>query len=718
MCVDEKGDFREDNFTKATGAVSKEAPKSQQKGRKGGEKDVRNQSDLFKIIKMIWLRNYQPVIVFSFSKRECESNALQISKLDFNSQDEKDMVSAVFQNAVGSLTEDDRKLPQIQHLLPLLQRGIGIHHSGLLQILKEVIEILFQEGLIKVLFATETFSIGLNMPAKTVVFTSVRKFDGTDMRWISSGEYIQMSGRAGRRGLDDRGIVLLMIDEEMEPAVAKEMLRGDADALNSAFHLEYNMILNLMRVEGISPEFMLERSFFQFQNNSSVPRLESRIEELKSQRDAITIEDEVNIAEYFTLYLQLQTYEKDLRDVVHHPSYCLQFIQPGRLVKINDNGIDYDWGVVVNVTKKAAKKQSRDVAKAELEYVIDALVYCAPQADQVLKTIPPPCPQDVKGELCIVPITFATLCGVSSVKIFIPKDLRNLDSRNAVLKSLKEVKRRFESGLPILNYVKDLNIRDKSFFNLLKKLDTLKRKISENPLVMANDEGRLKELYEQYSMKVQYETEIKLANKEAKKCTDIMQLEELKCRKRVLRRLGYTSSVDVVEMKGRVACEISTGDELLLTEMMFNGVFTDLTVDQTVALLSCAVCDEKNDKADKPREELTAPLKILKETAKNIAKLSLECKLVLDEQEYVDSFRHEMMDIVYAWSSGAKFSDICKMTEIFEGSIIRVLRRLEELLRQMAAAARQIGNTELEEKFTSGISKIKRDIVFAASLYL
>ena len=89
--------------------------------------------------------------------------------------------------------------------------GIGIHHGGLLPILKETTEILFGEGLIKALFATETFAMGLNMPARTVVFTSAQKFDGKDMRWVSSGEYIQMSGRAGRRGLDDRGIGKVLV---------------------------------------------------------------------------------------------------------------------------------------------------------------------------------------------------------------------------------------------------------------------------------------------------------------------------------------------------------------------------------------------------------------------------------------------------------------------------------------------------------------------------
>ena len=168
--------------------------------------------------------------------------------------------------------------------------------------LKEVIEILFQEGLLKVLFATETFSIGLNMPAKTVVFTAVRKWDGNEFRNLSSGEFIQMSGRAGRRGLDDRGIVIMMFDEKLEPSAAKLMVKGEADRLNSAFHLGYNMILNLMRVEGISPEYMLTNCFFQFQQAASVPELESKLADAEERRDAIHVPDEDDIAAYYTMH--------------------------------------------------------------------------------------------------------------------------------------------------------------------------------------------------------------------------------------------------------------------------------------------------------------------------------------------------------------------------------------------------------------------------------
>lgn len=123
----------------------------------------------------------------------------------------------------------------------------------------------------------------------------------------------------------------------------------------------------------------------------------------------------------------------------------------------------------------------------------------------------------------------------------------------------------------------------------------------------------------------------------------------------------------------------------------------------------------QSEEVVRAREELQAPLRVLQETARRIARVSNESKLPLDEEEYVQSFKTDMMDVVYQWSMGAKFSAVVKMTDVFEGSIIRGIRRLEELLRQMAAAAKTIGNTELEAKFTATIEKIKRDIVFAAS---
>ena len=186
LVVDEHGQFREDNFTTAMAVLQNagDAAKGDQRGKKGGIKGGAEGSNIFKIVKMIMERSFAPVIVFSFSKKECEAYALQMAKLDFNTPEEKKLVDEVFSNAMMVLSEEDRSLPQVENVLPLLKRGIGIHHGGLLPILKETIEILFGEGLLKALFATETFAMGLNMPARTVLFTSTQKFDGKDFRFV------------------------------------------------------------------------------------------------------------------------------------------------------------------------------------------------------------------------------------------------------------------------------------------------------------------------------------------------------------------------------------------------------------------------------------------------------------------------------------------------------------------------------------------------------
>ncbi|KIJ60732.1 hypothetical protein HYDPIDRAFT_116767 [Hydnomerulius pinastri MD-312] len=737
LVVNEKGDFKEDNFSKAMGTLQDRmgedpADPRSGKGRKGKSKkggQTKGPSDISKIIKMIMLKNYNPVIVFAFSKRECEALALTMSKFEFNSNDEQELVTSIFQNAIENLSTDDRNLPQIANLLPLLKRGIGIHHGGLLPILKEVIEILFQEGLIKVLFATETFSIGLNMPAKTVVFTAARKFDGREFRDLSSGEYIQMSGRAGRRGLDDRGVVIMMCDEKLEPTSAKTMIKGEADRLDSAFHLGYNMILNLLKVEGISPEYMLERCFFQFQSSAGIPVLEHELKAEEKRRSSIHIPDEDLVATYYDYRQQLDRMCEDFRTVITHPTYSLPFLQAGRLIRVKHRDADFGWGVVINFQKRLKPKtksefQTDDIPAHE-QYIVDVLLNCADGAtvpkDRNIMTPTPggiqPCPSGQKGTPLVVPILLSTVDAISHIRIFLPKDLRQDQARETVWKSVLEVQKRFPDGITMLDPVENMGIKDEKFLNLIKKIDIMEKKMYSNPL---HKDPLLPELYTLYSQKQDAQANIRALKKRISATHDVLQLEELKCRKRVLRRLGFTNSSDIAEMKGRVACEISTGDELLLTELIFNGVFNTLLPEQCASLLSCFVFAEKSEQQTKLTEELAAPLRIMQELARRIAKVSQESKLPLIEEEYVQSFKVELMDAVVQWCRGASFSDICRLTDQFEGNLIRVFRRLGELLRQMTQAAKVIGNSELQDKFQKASEMLERpnSVIFCSSLYL
>ena len=133
---------------------------------------------------------------------------------------------------LADTSSEINRLKSTQALRQTLPKGIGFHHAGLLPIIKELVEELFGQGLIKVLYTTETFAVGINMPAKTVCFEGLRKFDGINFRFLNSKEYFQMAGRAGRRGIDTEGFAYAMVDRrDFDYGLLKKMTDADLDNL-------------------------------------------------------------------------------------------------------------------------------------------------------------------------------------------------------------------------------------------------------------------------------------------------------------------------------------------------------------------------------------------------------------------------------------------------------------------------------------------------------
>lgn len=682
LIVDEKGNFKEHNFNQAMSMIEANKGsdpadwKAKQKG-KGKNKTTNKgeatdeKSDIAKIIKMIIKKSFQPVIVFSFSKRECEQLALKTAIMKFNAPDEEAMVDSVFNNALDNLSEEDKKLPQIENLLPLLRKGIGVHHSGLLPILKETIEILFQEGLIKVLFATETFSIGLNMPARTVVFTQVTKWDGVSRRPLTSSEYIQMAGRAGRRGLDDRGIVIMMVDDTLEPETARAVVVGQQDSLNSAFHLGYNMILNLLRIEAISPEFMLERCFFQFQNAASVPQLEAELLQLQDERDNLIIPDESTVKDYYQVRQQLEELNKDMVSVIQHPTHCVNWMQPGRTLQIKTpEGVDFGWGVLVDMVARKQPKIGEAEYPPQEAYFLDVLLRVSLQSKHFERDIKinnndskfvipdglVPAQPDEEYRWEIVPCLLTCLRAIGQIRAFLPKKLDTSEDLHIAGKTFEEIISRLPDGLPILDPLENMEITDDSFKKLLRKIEVLEAKLVSNPL---HNSPLLKDLWHQYAAKVSIAEKIKEKKRLIAKAHSVAQLDELKSRKRVLRRLGFINEAEVVQMKARVACEISSteGHELLLAELLFNRFFNELSPEVCAAVLSIFIFDEKvealalKEPFDKLYREIQAQGRV-------VAKVSAESKLDVNEDDYVNGLKWQLMDTVMAWANGKQFSEI------------------------------------------------------------
>ena len=820
LIVDRTSAFKEDNFLKAISIANEKGAEvaqartaarkaSEMAGGDGSQAKLAQNTDVFKIIKMIVDRNYDPVIVFAFNKGECESFANALHKVDLCDENEKDMIDAIYWNAMDALSESDKKLPQVASMPNLLRRGLGVHHSGLLPILKEVIEILFQEGLIKVLFATETMSVGLNMPARTCVFASPRKFDGHGFRWITSGEYTQMSGRAGRRGKDDRGLVVLMVDEKMDAPTAKDMLRGRSDPLDSAFHVSYATLLNLMRVEGAEPEDMIMNSFAQFQSMRRVPQLEAKVALLEKKRDEIEIDNEEQVNEYVKLRDGLDALTTERRAITNLPTHSVPFLQPGRLVRVCvdapgsslfsssdtealtrmtvdaddveemledddvrnplsfdetmlrksvEDGNDSVWGVIVHFEKVGSKKHSK--------YLVDVLVKCAEKlklsdADRTTLKLNDPafsllnsserhsllqCEENqVVDELPavefrVVRVPLEQLDCMSSIRVYLPKDLHPLEARVRCGASVREVLKRFEERskeqqneekeekvvIPMLDAEKDMKVTDKNYAKTVQKIQVLSKMMKNHGF--KSSEHAVERL-RKHVEKRRLEYLVRHAKKEVTAASGMIKADVLKRMRRVLRRLGYVSEDGVVTQKGRCACELAGADELVATELIFNGTFKALPLHMLVATVSCLVWKEKTggkggkDGNGKKQgmnvsEEVFSAHSNVKDAARKVFKQQLECKLKIDVEDSIERLRWDLMEVMLAWCKGNTFSEIMKMTEAFEGSIVRAIRRIEELMRQLASACKVIGESDLEKKFLDACELVKRDIVFTPSLFV
>lgn len=217
------------------------------------------------LIKMI--KDKLPCLFFVFSRAGCEKKAEFAAKRKFNFLSNKEM-ARVAELSAEIIPHDYRSMASVRKLKQLLPQGIAFHHAGMLPFTKQLVEQLFSEGLIKLLFATETFAVGINMPAKSVAFNSLYKYDGIHFRYLNSMEYFQMAGRAGRRGIDDIGYVFTMFnrqDDDIEKI--KKITSKNTDPIKSQFKLSINTTINIINnyTDRKTREVVLKSSFDYYQ---------------------------------------------------------------------------------------------------------------------------------------------------------------------------------------------------------------------------------------------------------------------------------------------------------------------------------------------------------------------------------------------------------------------------------------------------------------------
>lgn len=218
------------------------------------------------LVKYIRQRKAYPAIYFSFSRRRCEELACELSSLSFVSEEDKTRIDQLFDELIQKY--DTSNSPHINNLRPILRKGIAYHHAGLLPTVKEIIEQLFTTGLIKLIFTTETFALGINMPAKSVIFDSVSKFYGRYHRYLKTRDFYQMAGRAGRRGIDKEGFVYTRVNpSHIDQLSLGHIIYGKYEPIISQLNSCYATILNLWSYMGETLYQIYPKSFHFYQSN-------------------------------------------------------------------------------------------------------------------------------------------------------------------------------------------------------------------------------------------------------------------------------------------------------------------------------------------------------------------------------------------------------------------------------------------------------------------
>ncbi|KIR81186.1 antiviral helicase SKI2 [Cryptococcus gattii EJB2] len=569
-----------------------------------------------------------PVVNFVFSKKRCEEYAQTLS-LDLCTAKEKSEVHITWERALTRLKGEDKNLPQILRMRELLGRGIGVHHGGLLPLVKEVVEILFARGLVKVLFATETFAMGVNMPAKSVVFSGIRKHDGTSFRNLLPGEYTQMAGRAGRRGLDTTGTVIILSGDEL-PSVEElnEMMLGVPNRLSSQFRLTYNMILNLLRVEALKVEEMIKRSFSE------------------------------------------------------------------------------------NATQKMAPEQQRVIAQNSQSF--PSLSHSPGNLAVILGNHPNLGPDgqrpDVKAFRALVLVTPGQKSGkevvdTSSISFYDFYRLNSRESPSDIQQALNDLSKLHEelSVLPELPEADWSRLRDIDIQSLLKERTNAAGRLSKLGCQLCeNFADHYATLHErkQVEQRIQ-KLKLQLSDQ------NLELLPDYESRVEVLKRLSFIDENATVLLKGRVACEINSAPELILTELILENILADYTPEEVVALLSIFVFVEKTESQPIIPTKLQDGLDVIYNIAEQVEMEQDSCQVQHDE--FATKYKPGLVEVVYEWARGMPFNEITNLTDVPEGTIVRVITRLDETCREVRDAARVIGDADLFKKMEEAQSLIRRD---------
>jgi ATP-dependent RNA helicase HelY len=609
-----------------------------------------------------------PAISFVFSRKGCDQAVEQClaAGLRLTEPGERERIRAIAEERTTGLADDDLDVLRYDQWLAGLEAGFAAHHAGMVPPMKEAVEEAFAAGLVKMVFATETLALGINMPARSVVIEKLSKFTGERHEFLTPGEYTQLTGRAGRRGIDARGYAVVCWSPFVPFDQVASLASRRSDALRSSFRPNYNMAANLVRrYTKFEAHHLLNLSFAQFHADRDVVALERQLDRTRDQiaRQRALLGDELDaVQQYRALTAELDNLRRN-RGGGRRITEAMEALRPGDVVVVRRKG-----GRIAVLNHEHRRGGG------------SRLVAVTPSRDIVRLG-----PQDFETP----PRRAAT------IDLPTPFAPRNPAFRRQAADRLRRAKLRDDGGRP----------RHEE-----RRLALVESQLAEHPI--AGDPQREQKVRAAAALE-RFDRDIERTERRVRGRSESLARQFDRVR-RVLEAWGYVDGWELTEF-GEQLARLYTETDLLLAESLREGLLDGLRPPELAAVVSCFTYERRGPEGQHPMPPARWPTKAVAKRARAVERIAQDLRANEDDAGLPETRLPDPGFTPYAhdWAAGDALADVLDDDEMTGGDFVRHVKQCIDLLRQIGDVA---SDHETRARAREAADACHRGVVAASSV--
>ena len=622
------------------------------------------------VIRLMMAESMIPVIYFIFSRNGCDEAVRELLQtgLKLTSQTERRAIREIVAERTKNLDEEDLDVLGFDHWLAALEAGVASHHAGMVPPFREAVEACFERSLVKVVFATETLSLGINMPARSVVIEKLTKFNGEKHDILSAGEYTQLAGRAGRRGIDDVGYCVVLWSAATTFEQAASLASTRSYPITSSFRPNYNMASNL--IKGFEPDtvrHLLNLSFAQFRSDSEVVETEAELARLRRRLDETKREAECGFGDIFH-YLVLKSAKAEvvITEPRSKPGLKLESLRPGDVLAVDggggrrmalgvvlSTGVRSNGNIKVSMVSGSSKIHRLTVAHAERCELIGSIALPRPYV---------PSDPIFQRKLSQLLTPFASP-QYSLEEPRLPKGKQSKPVRN---RELAELEQNLSECADFKSHVSSARRAERLEYRILELSSRVRSKLE--------------------SLAIQFD-----------RVTEVLD------------NLGYVQNWELTP-KGERLSRLYTESDLLCSLALEEGLCDELGPESLAALLSVFTYEARpqfRGQPDLPTKSVASRFNRVKEIRRGLVEMEAKARLPLSREPDPGFAR-----MAFRWCQGGSLNDVIAGERLPAGDFVRNMKQLLDLLRQVSEVA---PSDKVRRSARQASQKMFRGVVAASS---